>query len=438
MKQLSPLDASFVYQEQGNQYMHVAGLMIYDPSTVPLDKKRKKHVFGHKDILEAIGKTLHLAPNMRRRLVRVPGDLDHPYWIEDDHFNIEFHVRHIALPSPGDWQQLCILIARLHARPLDMSRPLWEIYIIEGLDNIPSLPKGCFATLTKVHHAAIDGATGADQMAGMHTLKPTEDPLEDHEDWTPERAPAPAELLARTYWRGLTAPLTSAEMLWKGFGGLARAARGLVSGEFRLPTAAPRTIFNARVSPHRVFDSRVFSLDDLRAVKRGIEGATINDVILTICGGALRAYLRSRNELPDRPLVAMIPINTRSEDEKSTGGNMVSSMTAAIGTDIADPLERLKAIQENSRNAKTMMQAIGAREMVDMLGLTPPLVHRARLPAGLADRLEPLCPANLQCRHHQCSGAAGFALHGRRAPDAPLQSGPGRAWHGRLHRNPEL
>ncbi len=371
MKQLSPLDAAFVYQETGNQYMHVAGLYIYDPSTVPA-AMRSKDVLGYKDIMKVTQRSLHHAPNLRRRLIRVPGDLDHPYWVEDEHFDIEFHMRHIALPKPGDWKQLCILAARLHARPLDMSRPLWETYIIENLDNIPGLPPGCFATLNKVHHAAIDGATGMAQMAAMHTLAPNENLLdrEAQEDlWQPETEPLPGELMLRSYASFASFPFRAAEAMLRVAIGAERAfSRGEMAGATSLP---PHSIFSKRVSPHRVFDARLFDLNEIKKIKNAVPGATINDVVLTICGGALRTYLENRGNLPEESLVALIPINVRSEEERDTGGNVVSSMTARIHTDIAHPKSRLRAVMESTKHAKSFIKAIGAREIVNLAGVAP-------------------------------------------------------------------
>ncbi len=373
MQQLSALDAMFAYLESGNQYMHVAGLSLYDPSTVPAERKRNQNqdVLSHKDILHEMNKTLHLVPNMRRRLIRVPGDIDHPWWVEDENFNIEFHMRHIALPAPGDWQQLCILIARLHSRGIDMSKPLWESYIIEGLDNITSLPKGCFGVFTKIHHAAIDGATGAAMTRAMHTLNPNDEAPTATDQWKGESEPTNAELLARAYFNGLTSPIRAGQVMAKALPGMLRAGQGVLQGKLKMPVSAPRTRFNTKVSPHRVFDARVFDINDFRDIKNAAK-MTINDVVLTVCGGALRQYLLDKKELPQESMVAMIPINVRTEDEKMTGGNQVSSMTAAIGTHIADPVERLQFVAQSQTQAKEVLKTAGEREVSELSGLALP------------------------------------------------------------------
>ena len=165
MQQLSGQDASFVYLETPHTPMHIGSVGIYDP------RPRRAGAVRFKEILQFVGDRLAGARRFRQRLVRVPFDLDHPYWIEDPDFDIEFHIRHIALPAPGDWRQLCIQVARLHARPLDLNKPLWEFTIVEGLDNIEGIPKGCFALVSKVHHAAIDGMSGVEMSAAVHDLR---------------------------------------------------------------------------------------------------------------------------------------------------------------------------------------------------------------------------------------------------------------------------
>ena len=380
----------FAYLESGNQYMHVAGLSLYDPSTVPPERKRNQNqdVLSHKDIMYEIDKTLHVAPNMRRRLIRVPGDIDHPWWVEDENFNIEFHIRHIALPAPGDWQQLCILIARLHSRGLDMSKPLWESYIIEGLDKIPGLPKGCFGIFNKIHHAAIDGATGAAQTLAMHTLSPKDEVPVPDDPWKSESQPTGAELLARAYFNGLTSPLRAGQVMAKALPGMLRAGQGVLQGKLKMPVSAPRTRFNTKISPHRVFDARVFDLNDFRDIKNAAK-MTINDVVLTVCGGALRQYMLDKKELPQESMVAMIPINVRTEEEKMAAGNQVSSMTAAIGTHIADPVERLQFVAQSQTQAKEVMKTAGEREVSELSGLALPamvsLGARALSGGGWAD-----------------------------------------------------
>src|SRR5688572_4650935 len=207
MQQLSGMDASFVYLETGTAPMHVAGISIYDPSTAPGGK------VSFKEILAAVESRLHLARTFRQRMVRVPLDLDHPYWIEDPDFDLEFHVRHIALPKPGDWQQLCTQVARLQARPLDLTRPLWEMYVIEGLESIAGLPHGSFALLTKIHHAAIDGVSGAELASAIHDLTPDGEPPPPDTAWAPDEVPGARELLRRSLGHRALGPLKLGRLL---------------------------------------------------------------------------------------------------------------------------------------------------------------------------------------------------------------------------------
>ena len=206
MKQLSGLDASFLYLETKNCPMHIGGLSIYDPSTC------NGGTVGFKQILANVLKRAHLVPAMNNVLVEVPLGLDHPYWKSDGPFDPEFHIRHIALPKPGDWRQLCIQASRLHARSLDRSRPLWEFYIIEGLDNVAGFPPGCFALLTKMHHAAIDGASGLEIASVIHDLGPNAANNQEHKKIEKERQPSNSKLIWRSQINSIKTPLRVLEV----------------------------------------------------------------------------------------------------------------------------------------------------------------------------------------------------------------------------------
>lgn len=388
MDQLSGLDASFLYLETGNMPMHIGGLAIYDQSTAP------GGAVTFKDILRFFEKRLHKARAFRQRLVTVPMSLDYPYWIEDPDFDLEFHVRHIALPKPGDWRQLCIQTARLHARPLDTNRPLWEAYVIEGLDNVAGVPEGSFALVTKFHHAAIDGVSGAEISAAIHDASP-EDKVEPPEnDWHPERFPTAMELLGRTAVTTAKKPFEFASLLGRNVPTAWRFGRGLINKELQLTTNVPRTRFNGNVSPHRVFDGRSFSLDEVRAIKSRVESATVNDVIVSVCGGALRQYLGSKGELPEESLVAMAPVSARPEEMRKAAGNMVSTMSLPVRSDIAKPLDRLRAVQGESERAKRLTRTVGtslAAEFAHFLpSTTTGLMATAYGRYGLAKRLPPM------------------------------------------------
>ncbi len=377
MQQLSAQDASFVYLETPHTPMHIGSVGIYDPSTAPGGFVR------FKDILTFIESRLGGARSFRQRLVRVPFDLDHPYWIEDPEFDIEFHVRHIALPKPGDWRQLCIQVARLHARPMDLSKPLWEFTIVEGLDNIEGLPKGCFALVSKVHHAAIDGMSGVEMSAAVHDLDASMTPPDRTDDWRPENMPNVADLLTRSYFNSLVQPMRVLETIGRSLPGMAKLTAQVGKGDVSIRNArpAPKTRFNGKVSAHRVWDAVPFPLKDIRAIKDAVPDATVNDVILSIVGGALRTYLKGKDELPKDTLTAMAPISVRGQGEKAALGNLVSAMVVGLGTQIADPLERLRFVHDEAVNSKAMTNAVGAKTLADYSQLVPSGL------AGLAARL---------------------------------------------------
>ena len=369
MQQLQGMDASFVALETRNSPMHIGSILIYDPSTAPGGFVR------FKDILSFIESRLQLSTTMRQRLVRVPFDLDYPYWIEDPDFDLEYHVRHVALPKPGDWRQLCIQAARVFARPLDLSRPPWEITVVEGLDGVEGVAKGSYAYITKVHHAAIDGMSGIDLMEATHTLRPDEPPPETPDTWKPEKLPNPVELLGKSYFNAITNPLKQLEVAAKAAPGLAKALKGLAAKEFDVSSEmiAPKTRFNRKISPHRVVEGVSVPLADIKAIRTVADGAKVNDVFLAIIGGAMRRYLEDKGELPKKTLTAMAPISVRAKDEKNSMGNQVAAMIAPLGTHIADPVERLGWVHGRTTNSKAMTDALGARNMTEMSKASPAL-----------------------------------------------------------------
>lgn len=386
MRQLQGMDSSFVALETRNSPMHIGSILIYNPATAPGGFVR------FKDILNFFESRMQLSRTIRQRLVRVPFDLDHPYWIEDPDFDLEYHVRHIALPKPGDWRQLCIQAARIFARPLDLERPPWEFTVVEGLDNVPGVAKGSFAMVTKVHHAAIDGMSGIDLMEAMHTLNPDDPPPSTPDKWKPEKVPNPVELLGKSYFNAVTNPLKQLEVAAKAAPGLAKAIKGLAAKEFSVSRdmVAPKTRFNRVISSHRVVEGRSFKLADIKTIRLLEDGAKVNDVFLAIVGGAMRKYLLSKQDLPKATLTAMAPISVRSKNEKGDMGNQVAAMIAPLGTHIEDPAERLAYVHSKTVNSKAMTDAMGARNMTEMSKVSPALFMAlgaqlfTRL--GLADR----------------------------------------------------
>ncbi|MCC5885130.1 MAG: wax ester/triacylglycerol synthase family O-acyltransferase [Gammaproteobacteria bacterium] len=388
MQQLTGMDASFLYFETPNQPMHIGALAVYDPSTAPGAFVR------FKDVLGTIESRLHMARTFRERVVRVPLDLDHPYWVRDADFDLEFHVRHIALPKPGDWRQLCIQTARLHARPLDTTKPLWEFYVIEGLDHVQGLPPGSFAIVSKIHHAAIDGVSGAEITGAIHDLEPNASVAPPEQPWSADRDPLAAELMIRAWANNLRQPFHFARVMANTVPAIGRVAAGWRNESFKIPAPVPRTRFNRTISPHRVVDGRSFPLAKIRRIKSAVDGATVNDAVLSIVGGALRRYLMSKNELPVESLVAMAPISVRAKDQSGAMGNQVAAMAAQLRSDIGEPIARLQAVHEGTVQSKALTEAVGARLMTDYSQFIPSslagLAARLYTRAGLANRVRPI------------------------------------------------
>jgi len=388
MQQLSGLDASFLYLETPTAPMHVSGICIYDPSTAPGGEVRFKQIIEHY-VARA-----HLARCLRQTVITVPFGLDHPWWLNDESFDPEFHIRHLALPKPGDWRQLCIQVARLHARPLDRAHPLWESYVIEGLDGVVDLPPGSFAVFTKIHHAAIDGQSGNEIIKALHDLTPNTETTSPSESWQVDSKPSALGLLARAQLNALREPFAFGKVLLNTMPDMAKGLLGLREGSMRGFPMAPRTRFNGTVSPHRVVEGVTISLDDVKAIKNNFDNVTVNDVALAVCGGALHHYLTAHDELPGKSMVAMAPISVRTEAQRQSAGNQVSSMLVALHTEISDARERLLAVNADTRRAKALSNAIGARTMTDYSQFVPStitgLAARLASQVGLANRIRPV------------------------------------------------
>ena len=394
MKQLSGLDATFLYMEAGgSQFGHVSSLSIYEPPDRP----------GYDPLGEwraAIEKRLHLLEPLRRRLVEVPMNLDHPFWIEDPNFDLDFHVRHTAVPPPGNDEQIADVIARIIGRPLDRTRPLWETYVIEGM------PAGRYGILTKVHHATIDGASGAELLTMMLDGTPEGDDIPPPtEEWRPERIPTDFEVLqramlsvARKPGRGILLTAQTLRELGKAtsnpvivaaanqirdslrgpLGALLNIGRNRDAEPDQPPIAlpslrAPSTPFNGTITPHRRFAYRSTSLDAVKAVKTAL-GATVNDVVMAVCAGGLRTYLDNKGVLPEEPLVAMVPVSIRTGEETEKWTNRVSAIIANLPTNVGDPIERVRAVHESMVTSKQLFDAIPASSLTEFASFPPPAV----------------------------------------------------------------
>ncbi len=375
LKQLSGLDSMFLYAETDKAPLEVSSLQIYDPSTHP--EGRVKFT----EILATFIDRIDRSKVFRRKLLPVPFALDYPYWVEDDEFDLEYHVRRIRLPKPGDWRQLMGLVGRLQAQRLDPARPLWVVYIIEGLDDVPGVKPGCFAMFMKMHHATIDGVSGQEIQAALHDLQPVPADGSRYEagDHAAARRPGRARLLLRSPVSNVMKSLRLGGALASAMPGLAKAALASLGKD---KGRVPKTVFNrGRVSPGRVVDGHLYELAEVKAVARALGGTTINDVMLAVVAGALRRYLSARDELPAETLVAAVPVNVRGKDDHGHEvDNLVSAMMTSLHTDIADPVERVRAIHDSAAEAKAVMEAIGPRTMAEIPMNLPSPVARGLFP----------------------------------------------------------
>jgi WS/DGAT/MGAT family acyltransferase len=403
VRQLTGLDAQFLALETPRQAGHVGGLAILDPSTRPTGRLELL------DLQNMIAERLPLLPPFRWRLKQVPLGLDYPYWIDDPDFDLEYHVRELALAPPPTDAKLAEQVARIFSRPLDRARPLWEVYLIHGL------AEGQIAVLTKIHHAAIDGLSGAEIMSALLDLSPEDreppPPLRDGGD----REPGELEMLARgllgapRYWERVIKALPStvpnledtpilseipgAKTLGRTTARLARALgrRGDSRLLERSTLRPPRTTFNGYVSPHRRFAFGQLSLADVKSVKNAY-GVTVNDVIVAVCAGAVRRWLIEHRELPGRPLVAQVPVSVRTEEQRGTYGNRIGMMSVPLFTNEYDPVARLRLTHEALRAAKERHKALPAQLLVDATQFIPPAVfaRAARVSLSLAATRKPL------------------------------------------------
>lgn len=409
MKQLSGLDASFLYMETPTTYGHVNGLGIYQRPHPDFDPFQAVH--------DRFGSLVAHVEPLRRRVLEVPFGLDHPYWVDDPHFDLDFHVRQIGLARPGNVHQLADQVARIIGRQMDRTHPLWEVYVIDGLDD------GRWALLTKFHHATVDGAAGVIMLQMFTSLTPDEPWPFEAVPWTPAPLPSELDLLKQAAGRLATSPAKAARLQLRLVRNLAEAAgltsvsawatrsRSVIgaiatrsddakalSDQLRrvaLPlTLAPPTPWNHSVGPHRRLAMRSASLTDVKRLKDAT-GGTVNDVVMAICAGALREYLVRHDALPDAPLRAMVPVSIRTGQEDDPWTNRVSAIVAVLPTDCDDPVERVARCRAAMVEAKHQLDLVPADALTQATDTMSPVVATAavRLVARLSNRFT--LPANV-------------------------------------------
>jgi WS/DGAT/MGAT family acyltransferase len=366
-------------------HMHVASTAIFDPSTVPGG-------YSFEGVKQLVEERLPLLPPFRRVIKSIPFELHHPLWLEDPHFDLDYHVRRAALPAPGGPTELAEFAAEAMSRPLDRNRPLWEMYVVEGLEN------GMIATVTKVHHAAIDGVSGAELTVNLLDLQPEPAPVPEPETpWEPDRIPSDMELVGYAISSLVRQPVLGFKAIRRTVETVLNTRRRNRQPDINPPPgffSAPRTSINCSITPWRRLAFTEVSLDDIKMVKNAL-GGTVNDVVLALCSGALRQYFAERGETLESSLQAMVPISVRTEEQKGTMGNQVSSLLVSLASDIEDPVERLHAISQGTTGAKEQEKAISAATLTSEWAefAAPALAARAaRLYSRtkIADRTRPL------------------------------------------------
>lgn len=385
MERLSGLDAGFLYMETPSQHLHTLKISVLDPSTVPGG-------YSFDRVKEVLAARLHLLPPFRRRVVEVPFGVHHPVWIEDPDFDLDYHLQRAVVTAPGGQAELDELISQIASHPLDRRRPLWEVWVVEGLEG------GYIGFVAKIHHCLADGVKAAELLTNVFDREAdAPEPSPAGPAWKPEPIPSNLRLFVEALVERLRHLLTLPGLLRRTMAGLRAVARHRQAAPVvpPQPFSTPKTPFNRALTPHRIFSSTSLSLDDVKEVRRVFD-CTVNDVVLAICAGALRRWLEAHGELPERPLVAGVPVSTRAEG-RELRANSVSNIFTTVPTDVPDPVARLRAVHEVMKGAKDQHNVLGADMLADWWEFAPagPVTAGARLYSRLhlADRHRP--PINL-------------------------------------------
>ncbi|HKH14260.1 MAG TPA: wax ester/triacylglycerol synthase family O-acyltransferase [Solirubrobacterales bacterium] len=371
LDRLSATDVSFLTNESSASHMHVGAILIFE-GPAP----------SYGDLLDHVRSRLHLVPRFRQKLAYPPAQTGRPFWIDDPNLNLEYHVRHSALPAPGSEEQLRRMAGRVFSQQLDRSKPLWELWIVQGLT------RNRFALLTKTHHAVVDGVSGVDIATVLFDLNPVPEPAEPDDSWAPQPEPSSASLLVRGSEDLLQAPIRAVRRLERVVQHPESAARQVrdaveavseVGWNFANP--APKVPLNVEIGSHRRYVWVRSDLDHFKRVKNKL-GGTVNDVVLAVVAGALREWLRGRGiRTEGLELRAQVPVSIRAQDERGELGNRLAAMRAPLPVYIADPVRRLQLVTEAMRGLKQSKQALGAEVISRFNDFAPPtlLAQSARI-----------------------------------------------------------
>src|SRR3954466_9011873 len=367
---LSAIDASFLTQEKESSHMHVGAVMVFEGPPP-----------AYEELLEQVESRLHLVPRYRQKLAFPRFEMGRPMWVDDPTFNLEYHVRHTALPKPGSMDQLRALAARIFSQRLDRSKPLWETWLVQGLED------NRFALISKTHHSMIDGVAGVDLASVLFDLSPVPSKV-DPEPWTPHPEPTDAELVAEGVKGVVKRPFSLASGAVKAVQSPRRTISTVRESTEALGEVvwaglnpAPDVPLNVPIGPHRRFETVRASLEDFKTVKRAF-GGTVNDVVLAVVAGAIRRWLRSRGVRTEgMELRALVPMSIRSEEEMGAGGNRIAAMRGPLPVYVEDPVERLRVVREAMSGVKDSKQALGAEVIAGLQDFAPPtlLAQASRL-----------------------------------------------------------
>ncbi len=386
LERLTSIDASFLHQEGPSSHMHIGAVLVFEGPPPKFD-----------DYLNHVRGRLHLVPRYRQKLATPPFETGRPLWVDDPSFNLEYHVRHSALPSPGSEEQLLLLVGRIASQPLDRSKPLWEIWLIEGLED------GRFALISKTHHSLVDGVSGVDLATVLFDLSPDPPPPPtDLEPWQPHSEPSQADLVlagvrgaVRTTADLAARAVTAVTRPVNTITGLRDAAEGLGEIVWAGLNPAPETPLNVDIGPHRRFAVVRQELADYKEVKDAL-GGTVNDVVLTVVSGALARWLRSRGVRTEGlEMRALVPVSVRDGSDQGTLGNKLTVMRGPLPVYIRDPVARLRFVRKAMDGLKESKQAVGAATLAAVNNLAPPTILAQASRLNFSTRLFNLIVTNI-------------------------------------------